>query len=279
MTPHIEDGNEHLLAYVASLVRGNANPATLPDGSVRMADGLPLTDPYLALATFARRHDGGCIQCPYTYAGYRQDDLVLPAVTGMGLDADAFWLLVLFCYDFTRSLEFVVRTPDDTVMAEVQRFLDLQPAPGDPAVQLTLKTSQGRAKTLSSATAWLMLELVKRGLEGVDTQRLRSIIATDTAHLNPKRDPGTLQVAYFASLLRRFLDRTTPTAPKGKPGNRGMADKQVLCARLVYRTGLNLNPELLYGDSPDTLKGYLKSYKDKYVGIRSSVYPTIGVKY
>ena len=119
MTPRIEDGNEHLLAYVASLVRGNANPATLPDGSVRMADGLPLTDPYLALATFARRHDEGCIQCPYTYADYRQDDLVLPAVTGMGLDADAFWLLVLFCYDFTRSLEFVVRTPADTMQDSI----------------------------------------------------------------------------------------------------------------------------------------------------------------
>lgn len=271
----LDDGESSQLRYVYDIMYGEGEPYHNADWSVVIYPSeVKLVDIPYAAEIFAERYNTGQIICPYKYEDYIRNGELQDTINGLGLDANAFWLLVMFCFDYACSMCFDSSIIAPTRGENIESLINLLPDDKDSKAKLTLKTSKGKYEIISHKTISLILEWIKRGYEqDKDSIGINTIDINNTSELfQSKEESDSVLIWYFAHLLKYFFDLKPQFKGKRKKGETVSLNKNLLISKLVYYTQLSKNTNFL--DDTDTLKSFFKQYKDKDIKGFSNIYPT-----
>ena len=271
----LDDGETSQMRYVYDIMYGEGEPYHNADWSVVIYPSeVKLVDIPYAAEIFAERYNTGQIICPYKYEDYIRNGELQDTINGLGLDANAFWLLVMFSFDYACSMCFDSSIIAPTRGENIESLINLLPDDKDSKAKLTLKTSKGKYEIISHKTISLILEWIKRGYEqDKDSIGINTIDINNTSELfQSKEESDSVLIWYFAHLLKYFFDLKPQFKGKRKKGETVSLNKSLLISKLVYYTQLSKNTNFL--DDTDTLKSFFKQYKDKDIKGFSNIYPT-----
>lgn len=272
----LDDGDTSQMRYVYDIMYGEGEPYHNADWSVVIYPSeVKLVDIPTAAEIFAERYNTGQILCSYKYEDYIRNSELQDTINGLGLDTDAFWLLVMFCFDYACSMCFDCFTTAPTRRENIENLIKLLPDTNNSKAKLSLKTSRGKIEIESNKTISLILEWVKHGYEQ-DKDSIRANTVDVNKGVSPfmdrKEESDSVLIWYFAHLLKYFFDLKPQFKGKRKKGETVSLNKNLLISKLVYYTQLSKNENFL--DDTDTLKSFFKQYKDKDIKGLSNIYPT-----
>ena len=270
-----------LFQYIKSIIRGQGEAIQILDGNFIFPSKLKMSNPYMALETFEIRYNDKKIACPYKYEDYIKDKNMQATITGLGLDPDAFWLLILFCYDYACDVCFTGLTYMESPKEKIKNFLSkaeefIEQEDGEAhfkkGTSLILKM-KGKTCSIDDEKALIvMLYWINKGFSELpENSRLSSVSGNSADELvtyNPESD--SVLIWYFAQLILYFFELNPQYKGRAPKGSNVSLNRNVLISNLIYYTHLSKNKSFL--DDDTTLKGYLKQYKDKKVKAHSSIY-------
>lgn len=271
----LDDGETSQMKYVYDIMYGDGEPYHNEDWSIVIYPSeVKLVDIPSAAEIFAERYNAEQILCPYKYESYISNKELQDTINGLGLDTDAFWLLVMFCFDYACSMCFDSSTIVPTRGENIENLIKLLPDEKDSKNKLILKTSKGKSEITSNKTIALILEWIKRGYEqDKDSIGSNTIDINDASEMfQPKEESDSVLIWYFAYLLKYFFALKPQFKGKRKKGETMSLNKNLLISQLVYYTQLSKNKNFL--DDTDTLKSFFKQYKNKDIKGFSNIYPT-----
>ena len=272
----LDDGETSQLRYVYDIMFGEDEPYHNVDWTVVIYPSeVKLIDVPTAAEIFTERYNTGQILCRYKYEEYLKNKDLQDTINGLGLDTDAFWLLVMFCFDYACSMCFDTFIRRPTRGENIENLINLLPDTNNFKAKLSLKTNKGKIEIESSTTISLILEWIKRGYEkDKDLIHVNRIDVnkgvSPFVHRNDESD--SVLIWYFAHLLKYFFDLKPQFKGKRKKGDIASLNKNLLISKLVYYTQLSKNTNFL--EDTDTLKSFFKQYKNKEIKGHSNIYPT-----
>lgn len=271
----LDDGDTSQMRYVYDIMYGEGEPYHNADWSVVIYPSeVKLVDIPTAAEIFTERYNTGQILCSYKYEDYIRNSELQDTINGLGLDTDAFWLLVMFCFDYACSICFDSSIVAPTRGENIESLICLLPIDNDSKTKLTLKTSKGKSEITSRKTISLILEWIKRCYEqDKDSIGINTIDINNASELfHSKEESDSVLIWYFAHLIKYFFDLKPQFKGKRKKGETISLNKNLLISKLIYYTQLSKNTNFL--DDTDTLKSFFKQYKDKDIKGFSNIYPT-----
>lgn len=265
----IDSENVKQFEYIASILMGRGG-WELPDGMLLYDNLLNIETPFNAMYTFAERYNKGEISCPYKYEKYVNDKDLQTTISGLHLDADSFWLLTIFCFDFVCSVCLSGFTIKDSAQKKIEKFINLLPNDEDSAMKLTLKTDKGKIEIDDSNAISYILKWVKQAYEQ-NEDAIRGYTLEEAQDMfNYKEESNSVMIWYFASLLKDFFELNPQFDGKAKKGDTVSLNKNLLISKLIYYTHISTNEH--FKDDAETLKGFFKQYKNKKMTTHSSIY-------
>ena len=176
----LDDGETSQMRYVYDIMYGDGEPYHNEDWSIVIYPSeVKLVDIPSAAEIFSERYNAEQILCPYKYESYISNKELQDTINGLGLDTDAFWLLIMFCFDYACSMCFDSSIIMPTRGENIENLIKLLPDEKDSKTKLTLKTSKGKSEITSNKTIALILEWIKRGYE-----QDKDSIGTNTIDIN-----------------------------------------------------------------------------------------------
>lgn len=233
------------------------------------------------ISAFAERLKAGISICPVGFEDFNKARDISEAVDRLGLEAEKFWMLALFAYDYAcdmRSHGVDEELGGHEMMWElIERGCKIvnnesvEPIKVDASCAFKL---QGRTYKIKDANSIaVLLYWIHRGMLKAETSdpiwELNWLIDDYDNHLTERTESQSVAIWVFASILKRFF-----SANKARPrarGNREVSlNKLLLISRLVYLTRMSENDNFLYSD--DTIKGFLRQYKGFKLSSRGKFY-------
>lgn len=223
------------------------------------------------MSIFKDRHNNGTITNRFTYKDYIKHQEIQELIKHLELDADKFWLLILFVFDYCTTQFYQGITMKLTPLEEMSKLLELISLSGN---EMTLNFKSGKLKLEieNPDTINFMSEAIAKHLNESDIKTLRKLNEKD------KEDESVIIkespfIAYFANMFLRFFSTQSYIRDKRKAGANHSKKEMELVSILVYFTRLSKN-ESWFCPEEKYLKAYLKQYKGyKYPNNISNVYP------
>ena len=266
----IDDNNEKQFQYISSLLRGKGEPFYLPDGTPLYPNILNVNMPFETMHIFAERYNNGEILCPYKYENYINDKELQATINGLQMDADAFWLLAIFCFDFACSVCLSGFTIKDSARRTIEKFINLAPDDEDSTMKLTIKTDKGKMEIEDSHAITYILKWVKQAYEQ-NEDAIDGWTAEEAKDIfNLKEESNSVLIWYFARLMREFFELNPQFEGKRKKGESVSLNKNLLISKLIYHTHLSTNENFKF--DAESLKGFFKQYKNKKITTHSDIY-------
>lgn len=272
METPINANNECQFKYIYNIIRGQGEPYHTPDGTPIYNSMVYLTMPFEAMDIFEERYNSGKIPCTYKYEDYIKNNDLQATIKGLKLDADAFWLLTMFLFDYAYSICLSGFTIKDSAQRRIEKLIRLIPDNYDSEMKLSISTSKGNLVIEDSRTISILMKWIKQGyvrneeaIKGYTIEEAKDIF-------NPKEESISVLIWYFASLLKYFFEINPQFSGRAKKGDSVSLNKNLLISQLVYHTRLSTNKNFLA--DAESLKGFFKQYKGKSLSGKSSVYPT-----
>ena len=188
------------------------------------------------------------------------------------LDAEKFWYLFLFAFDYCNSLFGEGITMKATPLEQLQKLVDMI----DNADDMLLNFKAGKQKTTveSSAALRFLAEAIRNHLGNADTTKDLYAREEDKEAKMIKDSPI---IAYFAKIILSFFDTQEHIRTKRKKGANYSTKEMDLVSLLIYFSNLSKAKSWIEPES-ETLKAFLKQYKNyEYPNNVSSIYPEFTV--
>lgn len=270
MQQPIDDNNEKQFQYISSLLRGKGEPFYLPDGTPLYPNILNVNMPFETMHIFAERYNNGEILCPYKYENYINDKDLQATINGLQMDADAFWLLAIFCFDFACNVCLSGFTIKDSARRTIEKFINLAPDDEDSTMKLTIKTDKGKMEIEDNHAITYILKWVKQAYEQ-NEDAIHGWTAEEAKDIfNLKEESNSVLIWYFARLMREFFELNPQFEGKRKKGETVSLNKNLLISKLIYHTHLSTNENFKF--DAESLKGFFKQYKNKQIITHSDIY-------
>ncbi|MCM1356894.1 MAG: hypothetical protein NC212_10880 [Staphylococcus sp.] len=272
METPINANNESQFQYIYNIVRGQGEPYYMPDGSPIYNSIIYLTMPFEAMDIFEERYNSGKIPCHYKYEDYITDKDLQATINGLKLDPDAFWLLIMFLFDYAYSICLSGFTIKDSSQRTIEKLLKLMSDDEDSEMKLSINTLKGKLDISDSRTISILMNWIQQGYDR-DEEAIKGYTVEDFKDIfNPKEESISVLIWYFASLLKYFFEINPQFSGRAKKGAGVSLNKNLLISKLIYHTRLSTNRNFL--DDPESLKGFFKQYRGKTLSGKSSIYPT-----
>lgn len=266
--------NPSLFAYIEQIIRGNVQTISLPNGDKVFSSKVHLINPENAICIFEERYNRKEIPCRFTYDDYIQNENLQKTITGLKMDSDAFWLLVMFCFDYSCSILLNGLKLKETPKIRLEKFWRLLNESDDFILSLSIKGNKGNYTIDDDRTMTVILKWIVAGYK-TDKDSI-DILGLDLSAKNPifedSEESNSVLIWHFASLLKYFFELNPQFKGRATKGNHGQLNRNLLISRLIYYTRLSTNP--CFKDDSESLKGFFKQYKDKNISFLSSIYPT-----
>lgn len=278
MIEKIDCYNKEQFKYVNSLVTGNGEAHYSADGRVMLFPDsiLPLEDPQQTVMIYAERYNNKEIECSLTYDNYIAN--FQETISALGLDADTFWLLLLFCYDYATSVCLngvkITSSPKQKIeefISNVDNLLNEDKTHFKSEPTLTLKVKGKTCNITDERAIWAILAFINNGVKNLSNDNnLNNIDWRKEGIIQYKEESDSVMIWYFSKLLMNFFE-INPQFKSSQRGKQGISySKYLLISQLIYHTRLSRNDNFLLSD--ETLKGYLKQYKTKEIDAKSNIY-------
>ena len=272
METPINANNETQFQYIYNVIKGQGEPYYMPDGSPIYNSMVYLTMPFEAMDIFEERYNSGAIPCHYKYEDYIKDNDLQATINGLKLDPDAFWLLIMFLFDYAYSICLLGFTIKDSSQRTIEKFLKLIPDDEESEMKLFISTLKGKLDICDSRTISILMNWIQQGYDR-DEEAIKGYTVEDFKDIfNPKEESISVLIWYFASLLKYFFEINPQFSGRAKKGDSVSLNKNLLISQLIYHTRLSTNRNFLA--DPESLKGFFKQYRGKTISGKSSVYPT-----
>lgn len=273
-----------LFAYIENIIAGNGEVAHTPEGSIIFTGSkLKIRNPNLAIETFEERYNEKKIECAYKYAHYINDSDLQATITGLELNPQAFWLLILFCFDYACDACLTGLTYSESSKKKIENFIIkasefIEQTDGKSHFKkettLTLKM-KGKACTINDEQALLaILHWIYKGVAELpkDSPLSKKSVGYENIEelFTTNEESESVLIWYFAQLMLYFFELNPQFKGRAAKGSGISLNKNILISNLIYHTHLSINKNFLNDD--ETLKGYLKQYKDKNIKAHSDIY-------
>lgn len=260
--------------YVINIIRGKGDPYISPDGMVRIFPSMiKLTIPDDALFVFQERYNSGAIPCQYKYEDYISDKDLQATIKGLNLDHDAFWLLVMFCFDYACDVCFSGYEFADSVGDQIIQLLSVLSNIRDSDTLISAKSGSNKIKITNKQTIYRIEQWIRKGYETEKSTLNQPAINELSELFKESEESNSVLIWYFASLIRYFFEINPQYKGRAKKCTTVSLNKNILISNLIYYTRLSRNPNFLNDD--EALKGFFKQYKGKEIKVRSGIYPSL----
>ena len=224
------------------------------------------------MEVFTERYNAKAI--PLKYTDYIKNEEIQKLVEYLELDAEKFWLLILFVYDYSVNLFYQGLTVEKSPIEKLQKFVDM--ANFLDNATLKLKANKVELEISDAETLQFMADAI------VDySRRVASIEKLRQLNNSSKKSEAALAInespfiAYFANMFLRFFCTQPQIVGKRKKGAKRSTKETDLVCKLIYYTKLSTKKCWLVNEN-ETLKSYLKQYTNYiYPDYESSVYPKL----
>ena len=224
------------------------------------------------VAIFKNRYNEGKLFKQNYYPKYIQ--AVGHLLDELELDADKFWCLFLFAFDYCRSLYNEGLTMKATPLEQLKALVDIIANADD--MLLNIKAGKQKTTVESPVALRFLADAIKNQLENADHDTIKSLYLREQDK-EAKQEKDSPIIVYFAKILLDFFDTQNQIKNKRKKGAKHSLKEMDLVSQLVYFSNLSTNRSWTEPEN-ETLKAFLKQYKDyKYVNNVSNIYPEFTV--
>lgn len=224
------------------------------------------------VAIFKNRYNEGKLFKQNYYPKYIQ--AVGHLLDELELDADKFWCLFLFAFDYCRSLYNEGLTMKATPLEQLKALVDIIANADD--MLLNIKAGKQKTTVESPVALRFLADAINKQLENADQVTIKSLYLREQDK-ETKQEKDSPIIVYFAKILLDFFDTQDQIRNKRKKGAKHSLKEMDLVSQLVYFSNLSTNKSWTEPEN-ETLKAFLKQYKDyKYVNNVSSIYPEFTV--
>lgn len=224
------------------------------------------------VAIFKNRYNEGKLFKQNYYPKYIQ--AVGHLLDELELDADKFWCLFLFAFDYCRSLYNEGLTMKATPLEQLKALVDIIANADD--MLLNIKAGKQKTTVESPVALRFLADAINKQLENADQVTIKSLYLREQDK-ETKQEKDSPIIVYFAKILLDFFNTQDHIRNKRKKGAKHSLKEMDLVSQLVYFSNLSINKSWTEPEN-ETLKAFLKQYKDyKYANNISSVYPEFTV--
>ena len=249
--------------------------ATKEEAEKANASCVPLTVT-LCMRIFKDRYDSNKIAPKSIYKEYLNNRTIQNLINDLELDADKFWLLVLFTYDYCESLFYNGIT---IKLSPVEQLTELSKAirnAEDTSMILTFKAGKQKSIVDSPIAIKTIADMIANYQKEVDEAYYKNLHKRDKADesIMLKESPF---IAFFARILLCFFNTQPQVRAKRKKGaNHSIKETDLVC-QLIFFTKISQNKCWTVLEN-ETLKAYLKQYRNyEYPNNVSSIYPEFSI--
>lgn len=240
------------------------------------------------LQTLAKRYNEGAITQYFNYDSYMKNELIQNFIKYLELDADKFWFLILFIYDY--SWHYCMDGIDteasayEQLMQFVETIVDcvesVDPEQGvtfNKPIKLQLSI-EGKKKDIIIDNPTAIHYIASACWETI--QKDDTIERSSVMNHKEKLDSSTpihdsAYIYYFAMMFLNFFDMQPNIVAKRRKGaNYSTKEKDLVC-QLIAFTRISTKDCWKRTDN-DTLKSFLRQYKNLDVTRTiNSIYPSV----
>ena len=239
------------------------------------ASCVPLTAT-LCMRIFKDRYDSNKIAPKSTYKEYINNNAIQKFIQDLELDADKFWSLILFTYDYCENLFYNGVTMKLTPVEQLTGLCEAINKSGDAPMTLTFKAGKQKIVVDSSLAIKAIADMITNYQKEVDEDYYKKLHKREQADesIMLKESPF---IAFFARILLRFFNTQPQIRAKRKKGaNHSIKEADLIC-QLIYFLRISPNKNWQATEN-EMLKAYLKQYKGyEYPNNVSSVYPEFSI--
>lgn len=236
---------------------------------------------------FINRYNNNQIQIGIKYEDYLKDEELQETIDAFGLDKEKFWYLILFILDYSTCFSYN-KVPDvlspknqlEKLSNEIDNNIDSLnethlKVTFDKPIKLVLDIKGKRKFVIDDPTTLyviskLCMNLVNNTSEDSFLNFGTIPIFNEDGTPNIETVSNSVHIAYFAKMFITFFDKNPQFKGIKKKGKNGLLNKQLLISKLVYITKLSRSKSFLISD--ETLKGFLKQYKDLKISNPNMIY-------
>lgn len=239
------------------------------------ASCVPLTAT-LCMKIFKERYDSNKIIPKSTYKEYFNNKTIQNLINDLELDADKFWLLVLFIYDYCKNLFYDGVTMKQTPFEQLTELCTAINKSEDVLMTLTFKAGKQKIIVDSPIAIKAIAEMIANYQKEADEDYYKNLHKRDKANesIMLKESPF---VAFFANIFLYFFNTQPQIKAKRKKGAKHSIKETDLVCQLIYFTKISKSKCWTVLEN-ETLKAYLKQYRSyEYPNNVNSIYPDFSI--
>lgn len=228
------------------------------------------------MVIFKNRFNQSLLSKQNLYNQYLTEREIQELISYLELDADKFWLLILFVCDYCESMFYQGTTMKSTPLEQLEQLQSAINHIDDTAI-LTFKAGKQKVVLEDIRAIKAISEAINKYISEADIGMFK--------YLSRRQEEETLSIlkespfiAYFAKMLLTFFNTQQQIRAKRRAGANHSIKEMELVSRLVYFIRLSKNEKTWTDIENETLKAFLKQYKDyRYPHNISNIYPEFSI--
>lgn len=228
------------------------------------------------MVIFKSRFNQGLLSKQNLYKQYLTEREIQELISYLELDADKFWLLILFVCDYCESMFYQGTTMKSTPLEQLEQLQSAINHTDDTAI-LTFKAGKQKVVLEDIRAIKAISEAINKYISEADIDMFKYL-----SRRQEEETPTMLKespfIAYFAKMLLTFFNTQQQIRAKRRAGANHSIKEMELVSRLVYFIRLSKNEKTWTDIENETLKAFLKQYKDyRYPHNISNIYPEFSI--
>lgn len=251
-----------------------------PDQAIDSETGESFVCGTTALGFFTERYNQNVLEGVLQFEDYITNKDIQDTLQEFGIDVEKFWYLLLFAldYSFGSCVDGIKR--NDTVIEQIDNFVrtiednckEKEPfgVVFDEKTTLTVKIGKKRKVVVDYHDAIALIVAATKIMK--DQKDLRNLLEYSTVNFNERITTSeSVQIWQFTKIFQDFFSIYHKQFNKRqKKGSRISLSKIMLISKLILLTKLSTKEQFLSNE--DTLKGFIKQYKDKKIKYHNYIY-------
>ena len=228
------------------------------------------------MVIFKSRFNQGLLSKQNLYNQYLTEREIQELISYLELDADKFWLLILFVCDYCESMFYQGTTMKSTPLEQLEQLQSAINHIDDTAI-LTFKAGKQKVVLEDIRAIKAISKAINKYISEADIDMFKYL-----SRRQEEETPSMLKespfIAYFAKMLLTFFNTQQQIKAKRRAGANHSIKEMELVSRLVYFIRLSKNEKTWTDIENETLKAFLKQYKDyRYPHNISNIYPEFSI--
>ena len=228
------------------------------------------------MVIFKSRFNQGLLSKQNLYNQYLTEREIQELISYLELDADKFWLLILFVCDYCESMFYQGTTMKSTPLEQLEQLQSAINHTDDAAI-LTFKAGKQKVVLEDIRAIKAISEAINKYISEADIDMFKYL-----SRRQEEETPTMLKespfIAYFAKMLLTFFNTQQQIRAKRRAGANHSIKEMELVSRLVYFIRLSMKEKTWTDIENETLKAFLKQYKDyRYPHNISNIYPEFSI--